>query len=124
MLIMTEYLLAVDTALSTEGTFPEPTANCRTVGIEGPFGYVMILVSSRYTTPDAEDAATIAVDAWDEITESVPWPGMGSPFYHVEVWPAGDPDDSRKVRGIVRSAENGADLHWNYEGEPAEWPAA
>jgi len=95
-----DYSLCVDTAGSTDGPFPEPAEDCYIVGINGPYGYELVLVSSRYVgAVDAADAATTAVDAYHERKgHEVPWTGaFGGPTYNVDVWPATDPDDSNKV---------------------------
>ena len=117
---MSEYNYRVDTACSNDGAFPPATAKCLTVGIQGPEEYVVILVSSRYTAPDVHEAAEIAVDLFAEHDE-IPWTTFGSPFYHVDVWPAAEPDDRNKLSGTVRLMGN--DWTWTpnpeatYEGE-------
>jgi hypothetical protein len=107
------YRLCVDTTGSWDGDFPEAKKGCFIVGLNGVYDYEIILVSSRYTGATSPgDAATIAVDAYHESEGcGVPWPGMGRPFYHVDVWPALDPDDRNKVTGVVQQNE---DNDWDW----------
>jgi hypothetical protein len=112
---LSDFDMKIDTALSYEGTFPEPQKNCYAVGIEGAYGYQLVLVSSRYTSAiDFADAAEIAVDHFDEYGDEL---AVGSRLagYHVEVWKAIADDDRHKVRGIVRLSDCGND--WEFTTE-------
>lgn len=112
-----DFHLFVDTAGSMDGVFPDPSAACRIVGIQGPHGYVLVCVSSRYTAPtDDGDAVTQAVDAYDETEGSdVPWPGAGGRFYHVDVWNGADDNDHGKRKGVVRQDTDTGDWQWHPE---------
>lgn len=94
-----EYDLKVDTALSYEGYFPEPTDACYAVQVQES----CILVSSRYVgAVDHEAAASIAVDLYHELID--PWTDTD---YHVTVWRATEPDEGMRVHFAVRKTEHG-----------------
>ena len=99
-----DFDMAIDTAGSYEGKFPNPGKGCFAVGIHGAYEFSLILVSSRYTAAvDVAQAAELATEWFVENGgDDVLWQSMGNPFYHVEVWPANEPDDRNKIRGIVR----------------------
>ena len=62
--LVEEYGFAVDTALSWEGVFPPAAEGDYLVEVETIVGYVYnVLVSGRYTAPDADEAREIALDA-------------------------------------------------------------
>ena len=101
----------VDTALSTAGSFPVGGDDLY-VEIMSPLGdYPVVCVCGRYTSPDVNEAAAIAVDLLDErdreFSDIVHYPSgcVGGRFVHATVY---DAAGEKLSDVVVRFDESGA----------------
>jgi hypothetical protein len=115
-----DYEFWVDTVGSTEGQF-SPDDRDILVQLNGPYGWVIVRVSARYTAPERDEAVTLAAREYLETgCRDVPWLSMGYPGFWAMVRGVNRSENDPLYDWITCRAQSDEDGDWTITAESSE----